>query len=41
MDGDTEAAITHYRSAANRTTSVPEQHYLTRQAARLRTRPVA
>ncbi|MDQ1465349.1 MAG: hypothetical protein QOC73_2290 [Actinomycetota bacterium] len=41
MDGDTEAAITHYRSAANRTTSVPEQHYLTRQAARLRARPVA
>jgi RNA polymerase sigma factor (sigma-70 family) len=37
MDGDVEAAITHYRAAANRTTSVPEQHYLTRQAARLRT----
>jgi RNA polymerase sigma factor (sigma-70 family) len=36
MDGDVEAAITHYRAAANRTTSVPEQHYLTRQAARLR-----
>jgi RNA polymerase sigma factor (sigma-70 family) len=38
MAGDADAAITHYRSAANRTTSVPEQQYLTRQAARLRNR---
>jgi hypothetical protein len=26
----------HYRAAANRTTSLPEQHYLAKQAARLR-----
>jgi RNA polymerase sigma factor (sigma-70 family) len=36
MNGDTEAALTHYSAAASRTTSLPEQHYLTRQAARLR-----
>jgi RNA polymerase sigma factor (sigma-70 family) len=35
MAGDFEAAITHYRVAASHTTSVPEQHYLTTQAARL------
>jgi RNA polymerase sigma factor (sigma-70 family) len=39
MDGDSEAAITHYRSAANRTTSVPEQHYLATKAARLSHEP--
>jgi RNA polymerase sigma factor (sigma-70 family) len=36
MAGDTEAALTHYSAAASRTTSLPEQHYLTRQIARLR-----
>jgi predicted RNA polymerase sigma factor len=33
--GDHEAAIKHYRNAAARTTSMPERHYLTAQAARL------
>jgi len=37
MAGDTSSAITHYRAAAARTTSIPEQQYLTTQAARLRT----
>jgi hypothetical protein len=32
-----EAAITHYRAAAARTTSIPERDYLTIQAARLST----
>jgi RNA polymerase sigma factor (sigma-70 family) len=36
MAGDTRAAVTHYRAAAARTTSIPEQRYLTTQAARLR-----
>jgi RNA polymerase sigma factor (sigma-70 family) len=36
MAGDTRAAVAHYRAAASRTTSIPEQHYLTIQAARLR-----
>jgi len=36
MLGDTEAAIEHFRSAARRTTSLPEQRYLTAQAARLK-----
>jgi len=36
MAGDTEAAVTHYRRAAARTTSLPEQRYLATQAARLR-----
>ena len=36
MLGDTEAAITHYQRAAARTTSIPEQQYLTTCAARLR-----
>jgi RNA polymerase sigma factor (sigma-70 family) len=35
MAGDTQGALTHYRAAANRTTSLPEQRYLARQAARL------
>ncbi|KAF0966185.1 RNA polymerase sigma factor [Rhodococcus sp. T7] len=35
MAGDTETAVAHYRSAANRTTSVPEQQYLAAQVARL------
>jgi predicted RNA polymerase sigma factor len=33
--GDHEAAIRHYRIAATRTTSIPEQNYLMAQAARL------
>jgi predicted RNA polymerase sigma factor len=36
MAGETQSAITHYRRAAARTTSLPEQRYLTAQAARLR-----
>ena len=36
MDGDPQAAVTHYRAAAARTTSIPERRYLTTQAARLR-----
>ena len=35
MAGDSEAAITHYRIAAGRTTSIPERNYLIAQAARL------
>ncbi len=34
--GDTGAAVAHYRAAASHTTSIPEQHYLATQAARLR-----
>jgi RNA polymerase sigma factor (sigma-70 family) len=34
--GDHEAAIAHYRTAAGRTTSLPERNYLMTQAARLR-----
>jgi predicted RNA polymerase sigma factor len=33
--GDREAAIKHYRIAAERTTSIPERNYLMTQAARL------
>ncbi len=36
LAGDLEAAITHYRAAAGRTTSLPERNYLMTQAARLR-----
>jgi predicted RNA polymerase sigma factor len=36
MAGDTEAALAHYRAAAARTTSLPEQRYLAMQAARLK-----
>ncbi|HTZ49748.1 MAG TPA: DUF6596 domain-containing protein [Verrucomicrobiae bacterium] len=36
MLGDKEGAIRHYRRAAERTTSTPEQNYLIAQAARLR-----
>ncbi len=36
MAGDAEAAVAHYRAAASRTTSIPEQHYLAALAARLR-----
>jgi RNA polymerase sigma factor (sigma-70 family) len=35
MAGDLDAAVEHFRLAAARTTSLPEQHYLTTQAARL------
>jgi len=38
MSGDTRAAAAHYRAAASRTTSLPEQHYLTVRGARLRER---
>jgi predicted RNA polymerase sigma factor len=38
MAGDTEAALVHYRAAASRTTSLPEQHYLATRASRLRMR---
>jgi len=36
MAGDTEGALEHYRAAAGRTTSVPEQRYLALKAAQLR-----
>jgi RNA polymerase sigma factor (sigma-70 family) len=36
MAGDTKAALAHYRAAASRTTSLPEQRYLAAQAARLK-----
>jgi RNA polymerase sigma factor (sigma-70 family) len=36
MAGDAGAAAEHYRAAASRTTSVPEQRYLTTRAARLK-----
>ena len=36
MAGDHDAAITHYRIAASRTTSIPEQNYLLMQAAQLK-----
>ncbi len=35
MAGDHAAAISHYRAAAARTTSIPERNYLLTQAARL------
>jgi RNA polymerase sigma factor (sigma-70 family) len=38
LAGDDDAAIAHYRAAAGRTTNLPEQRYLTNQAARLQTR---
>ena len=38
MAGDTEAAGAHYRAAAARATSLPEQHYLTRRAPQLESR---
>ena len=36
MTGDTEGAVEHYRAAAGRTTSLPEQHYLSMKASRLK-----
>jgi RNA polymerase sigma factor (sigma-70 family) len=38
MAGDTEGALAHYRAAASRATSLPEQQYLTTRAAQLKTR---
>jgi hypothetical protein len=35
MAGDHESAIRHYRSAAAKTTSIPERNYLATKAARL------
>jgi RNA polymerase sigma factor (sigma-70 family) len=35
MAGDRKAALAHYRAAASRTTSLPEQRYLTMRAARI------
>jgi len=35
MAGELEAAVTHYRRAASRTTSSPERNYLAAQAARV------
>ena len=35
MAGDRDAAIAHYRAAADRTTSIPERHYLMTKAAKL------
>ena len=35
LDGDIDAAIAHYRAAAARTTSIPEQQYLITKAATL------
>jgi RNA polymerase sigma factor (sigma-70 family) len=37
MSGDRDAAIRHYRQAADLTTSLPERNYLLTQAARLKT----
>jgi len=41
MAGDHEVAITHYRIAAGRTTSLPERNYLMTQAARLSEGPTS
>lgn len=38
MAGDVDSALAHYRAAASRTTSIPEQHYLATQAAKLAAR---
>ena len=38
MAGDTDAALEHYHAAASLTTNLPEQRYLAKRAARLRTR---
>jgi predicted RNA polymerase sigma factor len=35
LAGDHQSAIAHYRTAAGRTTSIPERNYLMTQAARL------
>jgi RNA polymerase sigma factor (sigma-70 family) len=36
LAGEPQAAMAHYRAAASRTTNLPEQRYLTAQAARLK-----
>jgi RNA polymerase sigma factor (sigma-70 family) len=41
MAGDHKTAITHYRIAAGRTTSIPERNYLMTQAARLSESPTS
>ena len=41
MVGDYESAIKHYRIAASRTTSIPEQNYLMTQAACLAERKLS
>jgi predicted RNA polymerase sigma factor len=41
MSGDSAGAIAHYRLAAERTTSLPEQNYLLTQIARLSERPIS
>jgi predicted RNA polymerase sigma factor len=41
MSGDHQAAIAHYQTAADRTTSQPERNYLITQAARLRENPTS
>lgn len=38
MAGEVDAALTEYETAASRTTSVPESHYLTMRAAQLNER---
>ena len=38
MSGDRDAAVAHYRRAAERTNSIPERNYLTMKAARLNLR---
>jgi hypothetical protein len=38
MAGDAEGALEHYRAAAGRATSLPEQQYLTTRAAWLKAR---
>jgi predicted RNA polymerase sigma factor len=39
MLGDHKSAVKHYRTAAGRTTSIPERNYLMAQAARLEEGP--
>jgi RNA polymerase sigma factor (sigma-70 family) len=41
LSGDVTGAIVHYKLAAERTTSLPEQNYLLTQVARLSERPVS
>jgi RNA polymerase sigma factor (sigma-70 family) len=38
LAGDIEAAVQHYRTAAGKTASLPERHYLLAQSSRLSTR---
>lgn len=41
MSGDVARALTHYRSAAERTTSIPERNYLNTKAVRLAAQGIA